>query len=213
MAQDAHSSAAENVHPDPVDLIKGPDRSPRHYWCGACGRLQTYDHELPVRGEVCADCGSEIGTLDRIEYSSLQDRVFALVVDLAAAAAIYVVFSVFFFPFSPLVPQDENGDPTARFLLFSRTISVVVAFFYISYGDVLGVSLGRAFAGIRVVRKATMRAPGPFIGLLRVVGKVLMLGTGGLGYLMLARDRESRALHDRIAGTRVIYRRTNMTVR
>jgi uncharacterized RDD family membrane protein YckC len=72
-----------------------------------------------------------------------------------------------------------------------------------------GQTIGKALLGLRVIRSDPRH---PSIGklslarsYLRVVGYWLSALPFGLGFLSAVFDEEHRTLHDRIAGTRVIY--------
>jgi uncharacterized RDD family membrane protein YckC len=66
-----------------------------------------------------------------------------------------------------------------------------------------GQTVGMKLLGIRMI-SARGRAPGAGRGLLRVLGFVVSVVPGALGWLWAIFDREHRALHDHLAGTYVI---------
>ena len=68
-----------------------------------------------------------------------------------------------------------------------------------------GQSLGKMFTGLRITR-SNGTAPGFGNIIIRnLVGYLLTLLTGGLGFLVSVFTKEGRALHDYIAGTVVVY--------
>lgn len=79
-----------------------------------------------------------------------------------------------------------------------------VVFLGLWYLEAWGRTFGQRLMGIHTVHARTWRNPGPIAGLARLLAKVLTIATLGLGFVVVLSDPERRALHDRIAGTRVI---------
>jgi uncharacterized RDD family membrane protein YckC len=106
----------------------------------------------------------------------------------------------------------------------SSALIVVIAWvLYLWLGNIIGVSLGKLQIGLRVVRSGTDEAPGPLLGTLRVAVAlcgyaaallallftplpVFYVGTAVLAINLAWSfvDRDRRALHDIVAGTRVM---------
>ena len=75
---------------------------------------------------------------------------------------------------------------------------------YILASNATGVSAGKFLFGIRVIRSDTENSPGVVRGFLRTIAGGLSLACFGLGYLWSLWDRDRRAWHDILTGTRVV---------
>ena len=91
----------------------------------------------------------------------------------------------------------------------ARVAIIVVGVFYLPLSWALtGQSIGKAILGLRVVRRGAESSTERL-----ALWRCFVRGTGywlsavpfGLGFLLAAFDKEHRTLHDRLAGTRVIY--------
>lgn len=71
-----------------------------------------------------------------------------------------------------------------------------------------GATPGKRLCGLRVVVDGAPERKGIGVGkaLLRWIGYAVSSAILGIGFLMIAFDRDKRGLHDRIAGTRVVRR-------
>lgn len=67
-----------------------------------------------------------------------------------------------------------------------------------------GVSPGKLLLELRVVAVRSGEPPGWIRAAIRYLGYLVSFATLGLGFLWAAVDRDQRALHDRLAGTRVV---------
>lgn len=72
---------------------------------------------------------------------------------------------------------------------------------------VAGQSLGKMFAGIRIVTINGGEPSFPSIILRQTLGYLLTLATGGLGFFFSVFSSKGRALQDYLAGTVVVYGR------
>lgn len=70
---------------------------------------------------------------------------------------------------------------------------------------VAGQSIGKMFAGLRIVNINGERASAGKILLRQTVGYVLTVATGFLGFFVAVFNSKGRALHDFLAGTMVVY--------
>ncbi len=90
----------------------------------------------------------------------------------------------------------------------SIVIAVVFAVWELSYFGYCwaagGKTPGMALLGLRVVR-ADGADIGPWRGVVRALAFPLSILLLGLGFIGILTQREHRALHDRIAGTAVVY--------
>ncbi len=97
-----------------------------------------------------------------------------------------------------------------KFSLTNHPVASVVAiviweFFYFAYQWTLsGKTIGMAVLGIRVVR-TDGSAVGPRQAVIRTLTLPLSFVPVGLGFLGILTNRDRHALHDRLAGTAVVY--------
>jgi len=75
---------------------------------------------------------------------------------------------------------------------------------YLWASNATGVSAGKFLFGIRVTRTDREGSPGVVRGFLRTITGGLSLACFGLGYLWSLWDRDRRAWHDILTGTRVV---------
>ena len=101
-------------------------------------------------------------------------------------------------------PKDEHGRVTRNGGLAFLAISCIYFGLYLWVVEAFGSSAGKRLMAIRVVRAGDWRRPGVVIGFVRTVAKAVTLVTLGVGFVVMLRDPERRALDDRLAGTRVI---------
>jgi uncharacterized RDD family membrane protein YckC len=125
-------------------------------------------------------------------------RAFALLVD---AVLVWVLLYVGDAASGAL----DRWDLLAR--AFDRTWSLVIpaAYFVLLHGSG-GRTLGKALAGVRVVA-ASGEPLGYGRALARHLAWLLSAFTFGVGFLVAAARRDKRALHDLVAGTRVVRTR------
>lgn len=90
------------------------------------------------------------------------------------------------------------GEPAYQLLLL-----VVAALFFIASWLRGGQTLGMRAWRLRVERESG-EALDARAGLLRFLGGLLSVATGGIGLLWLWVDRDELTWHDRLAGTRVV---------
>lgn len=67
-----------------------------------------------------------------------------------------------------------------------------------------GVTPGKLLLDLRVVETRSGERPGWIRSIIRYIGYFVSALPLGLGFVWAAFDREGRALHDRLAGTRVV---------
>jgi uncharacterized RDD family membrane protein YckC len=97
------------------------------------------------------------------------------------------------FPEEDRLPQD------------AETLLVFLAWvLYLWVSNATGVSAGKFLFGIRVTRADRETAPGAVRGFFRAIAVSLSLACLGLGYLWSLWDRDRRAWHDMLTGTRVV---------
>jgi uncharacterized RDD family membrane protein YckC len=92
----------------------------------------------------------------------------------------------------------------------SRAVVILITVLYLPLSWTLtGQSVGKALLGLRIVRNDPRRPTLVKLSLMRSMvrasGYWLSLLPLGLGLLMAVFDEQHRTLHDRLAGTRVVY--------
>lgn len=130
-----------------------------------------------------------------LEPAGFWRRAFALLID---AALVWLL----------LLAGDVLAKPLARFGLVARAFDlafglVVPAAYFVLLHGTWGRTVGKALAGVRVVT-----ASGEPLGYPRALARHLAWFLSALplliGFLMVAARSDKRALHDLIAGTRVV---------
>jgi uncharacterized RDD family membrane protein YckC len=197
-------------------------------YCSSCGRLcAASDLAMFGQSAVCAECkpawiqrvrqGMTSAAGLNFNYAGFWIRAGAVCIDAIALGAVQgVVFFVMFggTMFSIMSQAAQGGDPTAGSAAFAGAIAASVWMFQlISLGLQLvyhsffwtrfGATLGQMALGLKVVKADA--GPLPFgLAVGRYLGYVLSGLILGIGFMMAGWDDEKRALHDRLAGTRVI---------
>jgi len=142
--------------------------------------------------ESWIEAASDIGSF---RSAGFWRRAFALVVDL-------LVVWVFFQVRDLVVAMLARYDLIAQAFRYTYTLVIPAAYFVLTHGTG-GQTLGKRFVHVRVVGSG-----GESIGYLQALGRLaatcLSILPLGLGFLAVAVRRDKRALHDRLAGTRVI---------
>jgi uncharacterized RDD family membrane protein YckC len=136
-------------------------------------------------------------------YAGIATRFAAFVIDVVVVATTFAVGGrVFEFVITALRGDRFSLSDAPR---FSTVAFIVWALVYCTYPvAVSGRTVGLAAAGLRVVRRDGTDVEGRH-ALVRVVALPLSFLAFGLGFLLILVNRESRALHDLIAGTAVVY--------
>jgi uncharacterized RDD family membrane protein YckC len=112
-------------------------------------------------------------------------RLLAYIVDVMILTAIQMLFAAI----SPDVALATN-------------IIVTAAYFTIMVGRD-GQTFGKKFMGIKIIT-ADGNIPGYGRALIRHIGQIISALILGIGYLLILFDKQSQALHDKIAGTYVV---------
>ena len=142
------------------------------------------------------------------DQAGLVTRLAAAGVDFGLAFLVYALASSMA---STLVPVTSSGKTSIVLIIVlsalgaAATLSVIVAFWAL-----VGQTPGMRFLSIRIVRGDSHEI-GLRCAVRRLIGVALALIPAGLGILAIARNRERRGWHDRIAGTEVIYDRIRRT--
>jgi uncharacterized RDD family membrane protein YckC len=177
--------------------------------CSVCGGTFPPDQVIQYGAtQVCGGCkpqflqrlreGAQVGGM--LDYATFGRRFGAKILD---TFIVYVVT----FGMNYLVMATGGGnaqEANVGLALVTFILNFGVSFGYpIFFLGKWGQTLGKMAVGIKVVTPASEP-----IGYGRAAGRVLSeIVTGftlGIGYLMVLWDAEKRALHDRMAGTRVV---------
>jgi uncharacterized RDD family membrane protein YckC len=130
-------------------------------------------------------------------------RFVAFVIDLLAIAFVYVVFvraAEFLVTTLSGKPWQISDVPVASWLVL-----ILWAIFYCVYPVAAGGrTMGMAVTGLRVVRPDGS-AVGGREAFVRLLALPLSFLTFGIGFLLILRRHDSRALQDLIGGTAVVY--------
>ncbi len=153
------------------------------------------------------------------QYAGFVTRAIALIIDIAIVSMAVVVINwvislplTYFFSLNVSTCLASPGEHYTLVLFFCRIIQwgwflsmVMTAPLYFATLTALnGQTIGKYIMGVRVVRMDGRRMT--FWGsLLRWFGYFLSALPVGLGFFMALVDDQRRALHDRLAGTGVIY--------
>ncbi len=183
-------------------------------FCSICGKAFPHDELVDINGNnSCAECKPL--ALRRFQENSAVSTNFNFAGFWVRAGAT-ILDGIILFPVNLLLGfllgmsmfnsiQNDPGSALSMQLL-AQFLQFAVSFLYTTlliwkYSGTLGVHA----SGLRIVN-----ADGTPISYLKSVGRYFayMLNgfTLGIGFIMVAFDKEKRALHDIICGTRVIYK-------
>ena len=136
-------------------------------------------------------------------YAGAATRLAAFALDQTIATSLFALMTAIVAWAIALVTSDTvDWDPDA---IVTGTLLLVWLFVYYSYPwSVSGKTPGMALLGIRVVRADGAPASGAN-AVVRALALPLSFLTLGIGFLPIVFGKERRALHDKIAGTAVVY--------
>lgn len=135
-----------------------------------------------------------------LTQASAERRLLAAFVDLLAAGALFVLFSL---PPLGIYLNLESGGALAAALMLLPLVSFPA--YFVGFWASRGATPGKELLGLSIVMKDEATPFGIREAWIRFGGFCMSLATLGLGFMMVLVDGES--LHDRIAGTRVVERR------
>ena len=150
------------------------------------------------------------GPYQPLEYAAISSRLLSCVVDIALVCGVWAAaLIVGLIAMMTVASTETRGNMGAWFLVF----------YAIALGMIVVLSLYSVFAwsgdgqtlGKKATRSRVVAADGERLGvgraIVRLIGYYICFAIFPLGYLPAAFDRERRALHDMIAGTRVVVAR------
>ena len=144
----------------------------------------------------------QAGTPDRFTASAAVPRLLAAILDHGLLLAIDAAVLYFTLRVAGLTPADWTLLPPVPVVFFLGLIKVG---YFASFTALGGQTLGKMAAGITVVADDGQRLD-PGRAVTRALAGAVSLGVGGLGFIPALVGGDRRALHDRLAGTRVIVR-------
>jgi uncharacterized RDD family membrane protein YckC len=182
--------------------------------CVCCGR-STAPHESAVIGKatVCFECKPVYlermreGDIQRLPgalpYSGFWMRFTARVADYSVLNIFQSAFIAIFFSWMLRPKTQFNSDALVSYGVTALAGMVLSFGYQVYFLATRGATPGKMLCYMRVVRAdGSPVSVGTAVG--RFFGEIVDAFTVGIGYLMAAFDLEKRALHDRIAGTRVV---------
>jgi uncharacterized RDD family membrane protein YckC len=151
-------------------------------------------------------------------YAGFISRLVAFFVDMAAIAISFTVIGWLFTVTATMMqfrtilgfslrqfPQIINILDNIASPAVVALITVIYSFgYFIFFWSMTGQTVGNAFLGLRIVTTQGRRVP-IWRAVLRLVGYVISFATLFLGFLWIVVDNRRQGLHDKIAGTYVIY--------
>jgi uncharacterized RDD family membrane protein YckC len=178
--------------------------------CSVCGDIFPPDQVIRYGANaVCAGCKPQFlqklregaNVSGALDYAGFGKRFGAKILD---TILVYIVTLGVNFAFGLQAAPAPGQQPNFGLFFGIMAFNLLISFGYpIVFLGKWGQTLGKMAVGVKVVSPA-----GEPIGFGKATGRVLSeILTGftiGIGYLMVLWDSERRALHDRLAGTRVV---------
>jgi len=151
-------------------------------------------------------------------YAGFISRLVAFFVDMAAIAISFTVIGWLFTVTATMMqfrtilgfslrqfPQIINILDNIASPAVVALITVIYSFgYFIFFWSMTGQTVGNAFLGLRIVTTQGRRVP-IWRAVLRLAGYVISFATLFIGFLWIVVDNRRQGLHDKIAGTYVIY--------
>jgi uncharacterized RDD family membrane protein YckC len=212
-------STARRIQPPAVQPIQVPvlDFSQRAGTCISCGRAVSPQESTVVgRNTVCPECKpvfverlreGDLTTLPgALPYAGFWTRYAARMTDYTAVNFAQAAFTGLLLAWFLRGKQVQGAEVTNAFT--ATAIGTLGGFvmrgaYEVYFLATRGATPGKMLYYLRVVNPSGGRIDtGNAFG--RYFAEMLDMMTGGIGWLMAGFDVEKRALHDRVAGTRVI---------
>ena len=151
-------------------------------------------------------------------YAGFISRLVAFFIDMAAIAISFTVIGWLFTVTATMMqfrtilgfslrqfPQIINILDNIASPAVVALITVIYSFgYFIFFWSMTGQTVGNAFLGLRIVTTQGRRVP-IWRAVLRLAGYVISFATLFIGFLWIVVDNHRQGLHDKIAGTYVIY--------
>jgi uncharacterized RDD family membrane protein YckC len=188
--------------------------------CAQCGKVfNLQDMILYGTVRVCASCkptfvqrlaeGAQISP-GSLRYAGFWIRFAAKLVDgLILGIPLLVPFFIFFFRAVAQRPGGFNSQAQMQIQGFNYLFQIIYMTVSITYNSFFlakfGATPGKMLCGLKVVsEEGAALTTGKAVG--RAFAEMLSGLICNIGYIIAAFDDEKRALHDRMCGTRVIYK-------
>jgi uncharacterized RDD family membrane protein YckC len=184
--------------------------------CSVCKKVYSENELVRYQNDnVCYLCKDKyfqrvregVATSDRtvMRYSSIRRRFWASALDGLIGGIVQLILT--FALTGSLIAASNASDmskigPTMIVFVLSTLFGVSYYVFFLGWK---GATPGKMMLGIKVVRPDG-QAIGYGRAFLRYVGMLVSAIILMIGYIMAIFDDEKRALHDKIADTRVIYK-------
>jgi len=187
--------------------------------CSQCRRNFAHADLVQIAGNwVCGECKPAF--LSRVmasgaaaqvgwHYGGFWIRFGARMIDgfllgIVQASLALALFGTFGAQFMPNVIRSEPQSLRVSFQILSYAIGFLYEVLFLHYR---GATLGKMALGLQVVR-----SDGESLGWGVCIARYFMNFVSALilliGYIMAGFDSEKRALHDRVCGTRVVYKQS-----
>ncbi|MCX7770618.1 MAG: RDD family protein [Proteobacteria bacterium] len=182
--------------------------------CPFCGYSKNVSVEkLParIRGVICPICGKKFNfTAEFYTKAGFFVRLLALIIDLLILKIIAIIIGALLdYTLTYLLDkfvywEKEKINTLIGGVIYS--VWTIIPFFYFTISTwQYGKSIGKLFLGIRIVNNLGEK-PDLKISIKReIVGKLLSGLILGIGFFMVLFDKNKQALHDKLAGTYVVY--------
>jgi len=187
--------------------------------CSQCRRNFAHSDLVQIAGSwVCGDCKPAFlsrvmasGAAGQVgwHYGGFWIRFGARMIDafllgIVQASLALALFGTFGAQFMPNVIRSEPQSLRVSFQILSYAIGFLYEVLFLYYR---GATLGKMALGLQVVR-----SDGESLGWGVCIARYFMNFVSALilliGYIMAGFDGEKRALHDRVCGTRVVYKQS-----
>ncbi|NOV00342.1 RDD family protein [Paenibacillus planticolens] len=149
-----------------------------------------------VTQDSSGHANSETRTNVERSYAGFWIRFVALLIDTIALQTVFVILS--------LVTGTSPLKPPASLSIIEYVIALI---YYVTLTVYFGQTLGKMILGVRVVRNDGKPLSWGAVLLREIVGKFVSGIILLIGYIIAGMDSEKRALHDRMAGTRVVKKK------
>ncbi len=131
-----------------------------------------------------------------LRYAGFWIRVLAVILDTLAVQAFFLVMN--------LVIGVSLSSPPLEIQVIQGILSILYYIVLTVYG---GQTLGKMIVGIQVIRADQQPNRWGHIIVRELIGKLVSALILFIGYLMVAFDPKKRALHDRMCGTLVVWKK------
>ncbi|MDX1492160.1 MAG: RDD family protein [Pseudohongiellaceae bacterium] len=138
--------------------------------------------------------------MSQVRYAGFNIRLLASLID-------SVLITLLLSPLLPLLIGEAANDPLSIANIFVSTIIALgVTLVFWKYRS---ATPGKIILGLKIIDEASGGKPSSRQLVVRYLSYYVSLLGFGLGFLLIPMDTKKRGWHDKIAGTLVIYDKTN----